>query len=90
MTTGETRGDCYGHLVVGGVRFPILGVELRDGRIWLLASREGPFEHPGGPVTIFGEDGRGIGQGSGVLKPKRVETGEMLSLRIDLLFEAIR
>ena len=78
----------YGHFVIAGMSFPIHGIELREGRIWFLASRPGPFDCPGGPVTIFGEDGRGIGQG-GVFGPVSAEDGVMLEMKIDLLFETI-
>jgi hypothetical protein len=83
-----TPDSAYGHLVVGGESIPILGVELRDGRIWLLASRMGPFEHSGGPITVFGEDGQGVGQGGGV-DPVKVRDGEMLKLKVDLRFETL-
>jgi hypothetical protein len=83
-----TPDSAYGHLVVGGESIPIFGVELREGCIWFTAFRMGPFEHSGGPITVFGEDGQGVGQGGGV-DPMKVGDGELLKLKVDLRFETL-
>ena len=51
-----------GHVMFGGDRFPVTGVRLSGGAVNIMWEVEGPY--PGGtwPVTIFGEDGQGIGQ----------------------------
>jgi hypothetical protein len=73
----------YGHLVVGGVSFPVVGFELSGGRIWLIGVRYGPFTLKGGPVTIFGADGIGVCQGADI-KPMTVGDDHRLDLRVEL------
>lgn len=51
-----------GHVMFGGQRFPVTGVRLDGGAVNITWEVEGPHEGGTSPVTIFGEDGRGIGQ----------------------------
>jgi hypothetical protein len=78
----------YGHLVVGGASFPVTGMELRDGRLRLIARVQGPALLPGGPVTVFGSDGQGVAQG-GDVGSKAADAGEWLEIRVDLVLVAV-
>jgi hypothetical protein len=52
----------FGHVVFGGERFPVTSVRLAGGAIRITWEIDGPHEGGTAPVTIFGEDGRGIAQ----------------------------
>jgi hypothetical protein len=52
-----------GHVVVGGKRFPIEKLALRNGAMEATFLIRGPHRGLTGPVTVFGEDGIGCWQG---------------------------
>jgi hypothetical protein len=53
-----------GTIVTGGLTYQITRIELRGGKFIFTASRHGEApELVNEPVTIFGQDGRGICQG---------------------------
>ena len=56
------RKTMKGYVMLDGYRFEITALALRDGKIQIDAGRPGPLPLLEGPVTIFGEDGRGFGQ----------------------------
>jgi hypothetical protein len=59
-----------GHVVIGGHRFEITGVELRGGEVRLTIPMP-PGPGCCGPITVFGADGRGLWQGSVHKVPRR-------------------
>jgi len=56
----------YGYLVIGGERFPVSRVRLAHGGVQLTVVIHGPHLVICGPITVFGEDDRGLWQGSEV------------------------
>jgi hypothetical protein len=60
------EGKRKGWLVVDGHSFAITDIELVGSRILLRAVAPGPKPAGSGTITIFGRDGRGIGQGGTV------------------------
>ena len=57
-----------GHAVIGGVRFEVTGVSLAGGEVKIsILLPPGPAVS--GPITVFGTDGQGIGQGKTVKVP---------------------
>jgi hypothetical protein len=59
-----------GYVVIAGRRFGIDQVELRDGEVQITFTVP-PGEAFGGPVTVFGADGKGCWQGRTVNFPDR-------------------
>jgi hypothetical protein len=51
-----------GHVIFGGRRFPVTAVRLAGGAVRITWEVDGPYEGGTSPVTVFGEDGRGIAQ----------------------------
>ena len=51
-----------GHVIFGGRRFPVTSVRLAEGAVRITWEVDGPYEGGSFPVTVFGEDGRGIAQ----------------------------
>jgi hypothetical protein len=80
--------DDGGYAVAGGVRVPIRGVALSQGKIWFHAVARGPLPAASGPVTLFGADDRGIGQGGDTFWAE-VGRGEILDLWIELHMDTI-
>jgi len=78
-----------GHIVCGGIEVPILAIRLRVGGVCIIAERFGPVPATSGPVTIFGEDGQGVGQG-GQLSWGEARPGELLAVRITARFDELR
>lgn len=55
----------FGHAVVNGLHIPITGIRLCRSMVVLQCTLNGPVAPmDGAAVTIFGEDGTGICQGS--------------------------
>jgi hypothetical protein len=57
--------ELLGTIVCNGASIPIVDVRLRDSQVWFVG--HGRMEHDvdlTGPLTLFGEDGRGLMQGS--------------------------
>jgi len=68
--TVPANGDAgRGHVVFAGERFPVTSVRLAEGAIRITWEIAGP--HAGGtsPVTVFGEDGKGIAQAGDTYVP---------------------
>ena len=78
-----------GHIVCEGIEVPILAIRLRVGGVCIVAGRRGPVPAVSGPVTIFGEDGQGVGQG-GQLSWDEAGDGELLTVRITARFDVLR
>jgi hypothetical protein len=76
-----------GTVVCDGVTLTITEICLRNSQVMIKA--EGPMADRrtlSGPMTIFGEDGRGIAQGGHLDQPMKVERGQhamiMLGLKV--------
>lgn len=55
-----------GAIVARGYRFTITSVRLTRGQVILTSTCPGPVEPmENEPMTVFGDDGQGIGQGNG-------------------------
>jgi hypothetical protein len=54
-----------GYIMADGIRVPVVRLQLRNSYIEITAERPGPVPKvTDAPVTVFGEDGIGIAQGS--------------------------
>lgn len=62
MTVPANGYVSRGHVIFGGQRFPVTSVRLAEGAIRITWEVEGPHEGGTSPVTVFGEDGRGVAQ----------------------------
>jgi hypothetical protein len=78
-----------GFAVVGGHRFPIGAVRLREGGITLEIVMKGPLKPFAGALTVFGEDGQGCWQGSMVEVP-RIHRGVVWVLAYTLRLDTVR
>jgi len=58
-----------GHVVCDGERFEITAVRLHGGRLTVSYEIRGPHKAMSGPLTVFGDDGTGVWQGSDVHIP---------------------
>jgi len=79
-----------GTLVCAGITFNVIGVILRDSKILLVASTPGPTpQFRNEPVTIFGEDGKGIGQGGLLNLDRPARRGDTVTITFELTLNAI-
>jgi hypothetical protein len=53
-----------GHIIIGGRHFEVTDVRLRRGQVEVTFIIPGPAEPFSGPISVFGEDGLGLWQGS--------------------------
>lgn len=78
-----------GHIVCEGITVPVARVELYGGEIVITATRPGPVPAvEGGPVAIFGSDGRGICQG-GSLSWQAARDGDLLEAKVWLRMDKV-
>jgi hypothetical protein len=59
-----------GHVMIGGRRFEVTGMELRHSQVELTIEMP-PGPKCEGPITVFGADGCGLWQGSIHKVPRR-------------------
>jgi hypothetical protein len=64
--------SALGCVVIGGHRFGIDQIELRGGEVQIIFTIP-PGKAFGGPITVFGTDGKGCWQGKTVNFPDRGE-----------------
>jgi hypothetical protein len=60
--SGRPGHAVRGHVMFDGRRFPVTSVRLADGAIRITWEASGPYAGATAPVTVFGEDGKGIAQ----------------------------
>lgn len=75
--------------MASGARLPVTEVALRGGKVSLECTARGPIPASDGPgaVTVFGEDGIGVGQGYCDLTWREVGPDDTLYLSVTLNFE---
>jgi hypothetical protein len=78
-----------GHVVVSGARIPVTEITLRGGSLHLECTARGPLPASDGTcaVTVFGEDGTGVGQGYCDVTWEEVGACDTLALSIAMTFE---
>jgi hypothetical protein len=84
-----------GTIVVRGYRFTITSVRLARGQFILTGTCPGPVgPMENEPVTVFGEDGQGIGQGNGGmgygLTFAGCKKGETAMITVNMSFDKVK
>jgi hypothetical protein len=76
--------------MASGTRIPVTEVALRGGKIVLTCTAAGPIPASDGvgAVTVFGEDGTGVGQGYCNLTWSEVRPCDTLALSVTMGFES--
>lgn len=64
-----------GEVLIGGHRFPVQDVRLRNGEVKVIFAVNGPLDPFEGMITVFGEDGQGCWQGTMISYPNGVPAG---------------
>lgn len=79
-----------GTVVIAGLVYQIIKLELENSRIVITARRYGKAPAlTNEPITIFGQDGRGIGQGGHVSVGRVGWAGGHADVKVGILFEGL-
>lgn len=76
-------------MVIGGRRFPIEKLMLKDGKLGLIFAIVGPQEPFSGIITVFGEDERGCWQGSPWTLDQPIPADQTWYVRYDMTICAV-
>ncbi len=79
-----------GTLVCAGITFEITDIRLRGSNVEVIGSANGPTPaFINEPVTIFGEDGYGVGQTADRFTFRPTTRHDVLTLTVSLLITSI-
>jgi hypothetical protein len=76
--------DDFGFIMIGEAQIPIVDVQLRAGRVTLLASASSPFPGCNGEATVYGQDLQAI-----LHMPGQVTVRPMLEPGHTLMFSLV-